>query len=359
MMEPEKASRHSQNYAEIHFETRSGDAIMESLKVFRTIGEQFRIALPILKGYVLVHRPQELVYTMQEQPTVIHLIYAKIGSLHVYHGLTDMTGELVPLSNSDQPDQIKSVQLPRINSDQFYFEMSDEGIGAQVANPEQYVPRDPTAETSLVSLTTTEKQRVDHMEAELSADDNESNLNIDALKDELASEPNQPTTHPQIDLGNFAPDVPEQPVSSEPRNQEPTTAKIAPAADLHIQAAPVSAAQQQPQPQAGQPQPVQPQPQVQPTPPQPTPAGQSPQSDTQRVDGQQPQPMQPTPSETAAQSNPEKTPTTLLTEAFVMVSKDLTETADQQKIAKLAQSGQSLLAAIKTLAQLDQATNNQ
>lgn len=347
MMEPEKASRHSQNYAEIHFETRSGDAIMESLKVFRTIGEQFRIALPILKGYVLVHRPQELVYTMQEQPTVIHLIYAKIGSLHVYHGLTDMTGELVPLSNSDQPDQIKPVQLPRINSDQFYFEMSDEEIGAQVANPEQYVPRDPTAETSLVSLTTAEKQRVDHMEAELSADDNESNLNIDALKDELASEPNQPTTHPQIDLGNFAPDVPEQPASSESRNQQPTTAKIAPAADLHTQAAPISAAQQQPQPQ------------VQPTPPQPTPAGQSPQSDTQRGDGQQPQPMQPTPSETAAQSNPEKAPITLLTEAFVMVSKDLTETADQQKIAKLAQSGQSLLAAIKTLAQLDQATNNQ
>lgn len=185
MSEAEGAARQAQNYAEIHFESRDGDQIMEPLKIFRAISEEYRIALPILNGYVLINKPQHLTRTMTSEPAIIKLVYAKIGSLHVYHGLVDMTGELIPLHNGDRPDQVAPVKLPDIDDDHHYYVMADEGIGDQVKDVDQYQPVDPAAKTSLVSLTAAEKQKVDRMERELSQGDNESILNIEDLKREL------------------------------------------------------------------------------------------------------------------------------------------------------------------------------
>lgn len=168
MAEAEGAARQAQNYAEIHFDSRDGDQIMEPLKIFRAISEEYRIALPILSGYVLVNRPQNLTRTMTTDPAIIKLIYGKIGSLHVYHGLTDMTGELIPLHNGDRPDTVASVKLPDVDDQHRYYAMDDEGIGDQIKDPSQYQPDNPTAKTSLVSLTDAEKQKVDRMERELS-----------------------------------------------------------------------------------------------------------------------------------------------------------------------------------------------
>lgn len=162
--------KHSQNFAQVHFETRSGEAIMEPMKIFREIGEDYQIATPVLNGYVLVKSPSETTRQMTKKPVEIHLVYAKIGSLSVYHGLSDVTGERITLSNGKKPDQVKPVQLEDI-AEHRYYPMTDDGIGEQLESPEHYQPTDPTVNISLVSLTSSEKRRVEEMEAEFTAED--------------------------------------------------------------------------------------------------------------------------------------------------------------------------------------------
>lgn len=87
MSEAEGAARQVQNYAEIHFITRDGDEIIEPLKIFRAVSEEYHIALPILNGYVLVNKPQHLTRVMGVQPGVLNSriimvkIIAKIASV--------------------------------------------------------------------------------------------------------------------------------------------------------------------------------------------------------------------------------------------------------------------------------------
>ncbi|GAX06414.1 hypothetical protein IWT25_01758 [Secundilactobacillus pentosiphilus] len=187
MSEAEETAHKTQNYAEVHFETKSGEAIMEPLKIFRAIDATYQVATPILKGYVLVKKPDELTRKMTDTPAVIRLVYDRIGALQVYHGLTDVAGELITLKNGDKPDQVAPVELQDIDGHHYYV-MTDDGLGEQIADPAHYQPGKPNAKTNLVSLTPAEKDKVDKMETELTIDPDGKLPDMDDLQ-ESAEEP--------------------------------------------------------------------------------------------------------------------------------------------------------------------------
>lgn len=187
MSEAEEKQHQSQNYAEVRFETKSGDAIMEPLKIFRAIDQTYQVATPILKGYVLVKKPDELTRTMTKTPAIIRLVYDRIGTLHVYHGLADVAGELITLKNSDKPDQVAPVKLQEIPEHQYYV-MTDDGLGSQIDDPTHFQPKKPNHKTNLVSLTLDEKEKVDEMETELTIDPNGKLPDLDDLHG-LSDEP--------------------------------------------------------------------------------------------------------------------------------------------------------------------------
>lgn len=160
------AQQHQQNYAEVYFETTAGETLMESLKIFRLIGETYQVATPVLGGYLLVKRPEQLTLVMTVEMTTIKLIYEPIGQLRLYHGLTDVIGEDVPLENGERADQVKPVSLPPVSASRYYV-MTASGISETIQNPLQYQPQQPTQRISIVCLTTAEKQQLDAVEAEL------------------------------------------------------------------------------------------------------------------------------------------------------------------------------------------------
>lgn len=170
-----------QNYAEVRFETKAGDTIMEPLKIFKAIDESYQVATPILKGYVLIKKPDELTRTMTTTPAVIRLVYDRIGTLQVYHGLTDVAGELITLRNSDQPDQVARVELPVIPGHHYYV-MTDDGLGEQVEDPMHFQPAEPNQKTNLVCLTPAEKNKVDEMETALTIDPDGKLSDLDDLR---------------------------------------------------------------------------------------------------------------------------------------------------------------------------------
>lgn len=141
-----------QNYAEIHYETPTGTELMEPIKIFRIIGELYRVATPILGGYVLVQRPKQLKFVMDEKSKVITLAYAPISTLRVFDGLDDIIGHEVKLINSDQSaDKVKPVQLAPV-SGSHYFLINGSNVGPQIQNPDSYVPEHPAEPTEIMSM---------------------------------------------------------------------------------------------------------------------------------------------------------------------------------------------------------------
>lgn len=331
MSEAEGAARQVQNYAEVHFENLDGNQLMEPQKIFRAISEEYRIALPILNGYVLVNKPQRLSRLMGTEPAIIKLVYGRIGSLHVYHGLTDMTGELVSLKNGDQPDEVAPVQLPAVDEQHHYYVLDDEGLGERIDDVNHYQPNSPTAKTSLVSLTDEEKQKVDRMEHELSEGNNESILNIEDLKSELE----KPMT---------------ESVSADDQEAQADDQPAQPAADDSQASQPKQPESQQATREAKRPAHLRPQ-----YPNDNWPADQEP---TQpQVDEPQSQQSSQQPSESQAATTTHQahqaTPITLLAQAFGLICHSLEEASNQQEIADLTQSADQLLAAIRTLTKLN------
>lgn len=162
------AQQHQQNYAEVYFETVAGRPLMEPLKIFRLIGETYQVATPILGGYLLVKRPEQLTLVMTTEMATLKLIYEPIGQLRLYHGLTDVIGENIPLENGEQPDQVKPVQLPAV-TDSRYYVMTADGISETIQDAAAYQPKQPTHRISIVCLSTAEKKQLDAVEEELMA----------------------------------------------------------------------------------------------------------------------------------------------------------------------------------------------
>ncbi|MBV0931122.1 hypothetical protein KTE19_10520 [Lentilactobacillus sp. IMAU92037] len=332
MSEAEGAARQVQNYAEVHFENLDGDQLMEPQKIFRAISEEYRIALPILNGYVLVNKPQRLSRLMGTEPAIIKLVYGKIGSLHVYHGLTDMTGELVPLKNGDQPDEVAPVQLPAVDDQHHYYVLDDEGLGERIDDVNHYQPNSPTAKTSLVSLTDEEKQKVDRMEHELSEGNNESILNIEDLKSELEKpmtesmsadeQQAQPDDQPaRSSASDLQASQPKQPESKQATSEARRPVHLQPQYPTDNQ----PAAHEPNQPQVDEPQSQQ--------------SSEAPATKSQAA--------------TAIHQAHQATPITLLAQALGLICQSLEATSDQQEIADLAQSAGQMLTAIRTLTKLN------
>ncbi|APR06890.1 hypothetical protein FAM21834_00616 [Lentilactobacillus parabuchneri] len=353
MSEAEGAARQVQNYAEIHFITRDGDEIIEPLKIFRAVSEEYHIALPILNGYVLVNKPQHLTRVMGVQPAIINLVYGEIGSLHIYHGLTDMTGELIPLQNGDEPDQVAPVKLPDIDEDHHYYVMDEEGIGEEITKVNNYQPANPTSKVSLVSLTDAEKARVDKMERELSEGDNERILDFDNLKSEL-----------ERPLDEFDDDEPdhESPFgqATYPGDEEPE--------DESSDDQPATPENDQSEPSPEQPDPTE-QTQQQPSSPvesssestfEPNPAPQAeasspqvPEAQATNVQVTEAQPTDAAASQEPISTEPQPTPIKLLAHALRLISQSLADTNDPAAISGLTKSADQMLSAIRTLANLD------
>lgn len=318
MSEAQDATRHAQNYAEVRFETRSGETIMEPLKIFRGIDESYQVATPVLSGYVLVKQPDQLTRIMTTTPTMIRLIYSKIGSLQVYHGLADMTGELITLHNSEQPDQVASIEL-QVIPDHDYYVMTDDGLRNRVKDPKHYQPEDPAGKSSLVSLTLSEKDKVDEMEAALTIDPEAALPELEALHrgEELPVEQNETVTEPIL-----ASDDEEMSSGHGDRDIEEAVAAVNAVRAFDQQAdqltmeadTPTMGPEVTPQPLATK-----------------------------------FEPKQTTQKRRHVRYASEATPVTLLAQALALVSDSLVEADDAKTTASLISSSQDLLSAMRTL----------
>lgn len=322
MSEAEGTARQAQNYAEIHFVTRDGDQIIEPLKIFRAVSQEYHIALPILNGYVLVNKPQQLTHIMGAQPASIDLVYGKIGSLHVYHGLTDMTGELIPLTNGDQPDDVAPVKLPDVDDAHHYYEMDDEGIGDQIRDTNTYRPAIPTAKTSIVSLTDSEKAKVDRMEHELSEGTNDSILSIDDLKSELERPDDEPAPSYENDSRM---EQANQAVEQQDSDRHDLTNQAKENVGSQTEPSFMTTSQAVPTTEAEKPV-------------------------TQATVRSQPESVQ---RESQTTGSRIESPEVLLAKALSLICQNLTDTDDKQKISGLTESAKQMLAAIKILTKLN------
>lgn len=320
MSEAQDATRHAQNYAEVRFETRSGETIMEPLKIFRGIDESYQVATPVLSGYVLVKQPDQLTRIMTTTPTMIRLIYSKIGSLQVYHGLADMTGELITLHNSEQPDQVAPIEL-QVIPDHDYYVMTDDGLRNRVKDPKHYQPEDPAGKSSLVSLTLSEKDKVDEMEAALTIDPEAALPELEALHrgEELPVEQNETVTEPIL-----APDDEEMPSGHEDRDIAEAVAAVNAVRAFDQQADQLT------------------------TPTATAPSVMGPEKTPQSLATTfEPKPV--VQKRRHVRYAGEATPVTLLAQALALVSDSLVEAEDAKTTASLISSSQDLLSAMRTL----------
>lgn len=317
MSEAEDATRHAQNYAEVRFETRSGETIMEPLKIFRGIDESYQVATPVLSGYVLVKQPDQLTRIMTTTPTIIRLIYSKIGSLQVYHGLADMTGELITLHNSEQPNQVAPIEL-QVIPDHDYYVMTDDGLRNRVKDPKRYRPEEPTGKSSLVSLTASEKDKVDEMEQALTIDPEATLPSLDELQ-HIGAQPES-----LVDTGSKADD---EYLASTHGDRDIAEAVAAVSA---VRAFDHQADQLMQQP-------------TQPDTPVTEPA-ETPQSLATKVE-----PKRPAHQRRRVHYASEATPVTLLAQALALVGNNLVETDEVKTRKSLITSSQDLLSAMRTL----------
>lgn len=145
------------NYVVVNFITSNQEKIIDPLKIFKSVGEVYRVNKPKLDGYILIGYRGNLNGVMKESVEQVELIYAPLGKLVIQEGNDKNNTESVPFQVSSSADQVQAIKLPSLqgNEDYYYIE-SENGewkIGKRVVDPDNFLPNDPTSDVYLAKLT--------------------------------------------------------------------------------------------------------------------------------------------------------------------------------------------------------------
>lgn len=163
-MIPEKAAL---NYVIVKFLTPDRKQIIDPLKIFKTVGEMYKVNTPALSGYILSEYHGKLEGIMNENVMQVELIYKRLGKLVIQSGVDEENSVTQYFKISKQANQIQPVTLPNIQGSEDYYYLEYDGnqkqIGKRILDPNNFLPEDPTKNTHLLKLTLEQHEKLERI----------------------------------------------------------------------------------------------------------------------------------------------------------------------------------------------------
>lgn len=147
----------SLNYVVVNFITPDRKKITDSLKIFKTVGEPYRVNTPSLDGYILDGYRGNLEGVMGEKVEQVELVYERLGKLIIQSGLDETDLETKQFKISRHANRVQVIELPKIQGSEDYYYLEENAgerrIGKRVVDPDNFLPDDPTQDVHLLKLT--------------------------------------------------------------------------------------------------------------------------------------------------------------------------------------------------------------
>lgn len=140
----------------VEFITPLGQPILASQTILKLIGEHYQVKIPPVIGYVLVGYQGDL-SGVADTKKIVRLIYKELGELIIRKGLAGNYTLVEPFQNSADALKVKKIKLPKLEGKEAYYYVEEKAgkqlLGASVADPNNFIPSDPTKKVYLFCLT--------------------------------------------------------------------------------------------------------------------------------------------------------------------------------------------------------------
>lgn len=141
------------NYVAVDVITHDRKKLMDTLKIFKQVGELYHVNIPTIDGYILTGYHGDLDGVMGEKVKKVELIYKQLGKLLIRAGLKATKVVTKSFKTSQYADQVQAIRLPEIQVDESYYYFEEGSPLKKVNDINNFLPEDPTKDVQLLRLT--------------------------------------------------------------------------------------------------------------------------------------------------------------------------------------------------------------